>query len=83
MDTRIFFYKKPVYNELEAGAPTKLSILNFLVSEKLRDLFLKQNIFPLGFFTRCQCGKIFQFSRIDVKFIRMINFDCQFRVSMG
>ena len=26
---------------------TKLSVLNFLVSNKLRDLFLKQNIFPL------------------------------------
>ena len=43
--TRIL-YKKPVYKKLEAGVK-KLSGLNFLVSEKLRNLFLKQNIFPL------------------------------------
>ena len=43
--TRIL-YKKPVYKKLEAGVK-KLSVLNFLVSEKLRNLFLKQNIFPL------------------------------------
>ena len=47
-----FFCKKPVYKKLEAEVQ-KLSVLNFLVSEKLRNLFLKQNIFPLDFYTRC------------------------------
>ena len=41
-----YFYKKLVYKKLEAGVK-KLSVLNFSVSEKLRNLFLKQNIFPL------------------------------------
>ena len=36
--TRMFFLKEPVYKKQEAGA---LSVLNFLVSEKLRSLFLK------------------------------------------
>ena len=61
----------------------KLSVLNFLVSDKLKNLFLKQNIFPLDFYTRYACDKILQFSHIDVNFIRIIKFDCQFRVSMG
>ena len=71
LNTRTF-YKKPVYNRGWSPLKVKkLSVLNFLVSEKLRNLFLKQNVFPLDFYTRCLCDKIFQFSHIDVDFINL------------
>ena len=53
LNTRTF-YKKPVYNRGWSPLKVKkLSVLNFLVSEKLRNLFLKQNIFPLDGTENC------------------------------
>ena len=52
---RYFFIRNPFIRGWSSLIVKNLSVLNFLVSEKLRNLFLRQNIFPLDFYTRYPC----------------------------
>ena len=48
-----FLIRNPFTRGWSSLKVKKLSVLNFLVSEKLRNLLLGQNFFPLDFYTRC------------------------------